>query len=172
METDKVLDHLKDLCEWGVGLYLLRSANIDAYAQGQQHRLEDLRGEVQALKSALKENYGNIESLKVEITSQQSQKLDVAELLKKQQLLEQEISQKEEELKLARERETSLTELLKKSNPKKDDLLSVNVYLKEAVYPILEGLKENKALGFRSALSEKMLQIDSFSTTGSVKAKK
>ncbi len=161
IRMDRTMETIRRLCDWGVGLLALQSAHLTAYEGGERQRLADLNKEVETLTANLQLAKDDLQKLKSEMVALPSQQRDGSGQLK-QQSLEQAIAQQEQELTLARERQQGLDEMLKKSKPRPTDASLIESNLKEILFPILEGLKANKALGTRSRIKEGVLEVESF----------
>lgn len=151
LKTDVLLRKVRGVCEWGVSWLSLMSTTLEAYQQKAEQYLDNLRRDIQIEQLELKSLKDNLQLTKEEqeITNLQAK-----------------IKEKEEKINLAKkdleEKEQELENMIQNSPVAKIDLSLVRLYLDDVVYPILDGLETNKAIGSRSIFSENTVEAQTF----------
>ncbi|MEA3560522.1 MAG: hypothetical protein U9R31_01975, partial [Candidatus Omnitrophota bacterium] len=130
-------------------------------------RLDSLKKDIQTKEQELKQLEANIRSLEEEISQLQVQSLDTYPKEQKLAVLEAETETKKEIIVFSEEKlkieEQKLKDIIQRSRLSKIDFPLVKVYLNEVIYPVLDGLEENKALGIRSIFNQDVIEVELFS---------
>jgi len=166
LETDVLLDKARQICEWGLSWVDLTAASLEASRKSAEEYLDKMMIEIKVKEEELWILENKLESLEGEIKSRRIQGLDVSSQQKRLAGLKTKVSEKKEEISLAKEeleeKEKSLQSMLSAGGAKGLDPELARLYLNELAYPILDGLKIIKAMGSRSFLSEDTFTTESF----------
>lgn len=150
IDTDLLLTKMQAIGEWIIGWMPLITANYEMQQKKLKQNLYELELAIQKEESQLKYLRSQAPPEETELAT-----------------LQAEIKAREQETNLAKkdlqERRQIYEQMCEKS-PKKR-LRLIGLYLTEAVFPILEGLKINKATGSRTIFGENHIQIHSFCKT-------
>jgi hypothetical protein len=168
LRTDMLILKIRRICGWGVSWLSLLSKDIEGYQQKIEQDLDNLRAIIQIEKQEIKWLQTNVRLLQEEVANIKSQDLEISEQRSAEiEKLENKIKTKETKVTLTKKdlekKEKELADLKKRSLSEATNLALVQLYLNEIVYPILDGLGANKAIGSRSVLSENMCVLQSFS---------
>ena len=153
LNTSLLLDKIKAMSDWALGWISFIPLSISAYKDKLVGQLSDLKRNINSMVSDLATVKINLKMLENEIKNDRNQGLDVSSKQKKLSSLEAIGEAKGKRIMFYR---GELKAKQRELNKKNKDALSVrtyipliSLYLKKVVYPILEGLKEIKAVGSR-----------------------
>ena len=167
IKTDLLLTKVRGICEWVFNWLSLSSARMEVFQKEAEQRLNTLKKDAQTKEQELKQLKAKIQSLEEEISQLQVQSLDTYPKEQELALLEAETETKKEIMVFSEEKlkieEQKLKDIIQRSRLSKIDFPLVKVYLNEVIYPVLDGLEENKALGMRSIFNQDVIEVELFS---------
>lgn len=149
-QTDKFLDEVRDLCSWGVGILSFRAAGIQAYQAGVEEKIADTLKEINDREGEIAAAKAEIEILNQGIASGLSQGLDVAAKRTELAATHESIQKTQGEIDSSKQKQQEFKKALEESRKKMIKPELVKLYLDKAVYPILEGLKINRATAVKT----------------------
>ena len=169
MKLELMLNQIQELCQWAVSWVEFMQAKMEAYKQRAREQLETLNSSIAAKEEELNLLKTSAEMLKSEIASLQSRGLNVSSKQDSLAELNEKIAQKQEQIKPAREdlaaKEKQLEKMIEQMPSERFDLSLVRFYYEQLIFPIFQGLAENKAMASRSIIAEDIIMNESFIKT-------
>lgn len=167
IKTDLLFERLKGVGDWILGWTSLASTSAEAMQRETGQYLDNLKNDLQNNEIELRGLVAEAEVLRQEIKSFQSK--GVSNTDKESQLanLELKIKNREENIRLSKkeleEKEQNFEKTREDLVKRKARLSLVKIFLDEAVYPILDGLKTIKAMSSVTIFKENSIEVISHS---------
>ncbi|HOW36052.1 MAG TPA: DUF3352 domain-containing protein [Candidatus Omnitrophota bacterium] len=162
-QTDKFLDEVRELCSWGVGMLSFRAAGIQAYQSGIEKKIDDMLKEIDGYEGEIVTTRARIEALNQEIADGLGQGIDVTAKKVELAAAEESVKKAQDEIGVSKEKQQELRETLLESQKRMVRPELVRLYLEEAVYPILDGLKINRATAVKTIFNDGVAETRFFS---------
>jgi len=162
LNTGLLLDKIKGVSDWALGWISFIPLSISAYEDKLTGQLSDLKRNINSMVSDLATVKINLKMLENEIKNDRNQGLDVSSKQKKLAVLKAISEAKGRRIMFYRGKLEAKQRELNKKN--KDVLAAktyiplISLYLKKVVYPILEGFKEMRAVGYRVVFNKKAVE--------------
>lgn len=167
VNTDVLFYKIRQLCQWGVRwLSLIYTREEHPYEMAKQ-QWEALREKIQQEKEELEKWKVDLQKLKKETDSSHIQEANLTPQEKKLVELEEKIRVKEEEITFAmrdlKRKKQQLEQEKKRLWGKAPSPSLIKLFVEKVIYPILDGLRENKIAASRVIFKQESVEMFFFS---------